>query len=244
MRGTIARVVALEVPTVCCGRGVRFRLAHTDRRSSRETAAARRRPGSRVEVHLLAEAVGVQQERPRPASGQWRQRCARRTRARSRRPAARRRTCRRPPQEQAARRPRACSGRASLPRRRRQDARVVVANGSRPSGVVSAEKPRHREVARRGIETRDARTAPAVRDVDEDLVPVDRACVVTMRTSRTPTPGAASRSTTTVCGRPTGMPIPRSTVRHAPVAVLDLERRRAEAAGRAWCAATLSLENA
>ena len=90
------------------------------RRADRDTASCveRQRPDvvrtGRVEVHLLAEAVGIEQERARPAGARAAAAPPRRTTARSRRPG-------RAIDEQvvgradraAARRLRACSGRAS-----------------------------------------------------------------------------------------------------------------------------------
>ena len=63
--------------------------------SSHGTAAARRCRGSPIDVHLLAEAVGVEQERPRPAGAAAGRRGGVEGQARSRRRARRRRTCRR-----------------------------------------------------------------------------------------------------------------------------------------------------
>ena len=167
----------------------------------------------------------------RPAAAAAR---VRRTTAPARRPAARRRRYRRRRAAARGRRLRACSGPASAStatssRRARSRSRY----GSLPSGVTSAEKPRQRRSARRSrVEAR--RRARCDRRASRHRAPDPSRSrmLVTMRTSREPDRNLPARSTTMVCGRPTGMPISSMTVRHSPLRVLHLQRRRLEHAGR------------
>ena len=73
-----ARVVALDdTRDAPASSGTAPRTAGTDTASCRGTAAARPSSGlAELQVHLLAEAVGVEQERPRPAVRERRQRAA------------------------------------------------------------------------------------------------------------------------------------------------------------------------
>ena len=169
-----------------------------------------------VDVHLLAEAVGCRAGTSGPAPPRRAARPRRRSSAPSRPPASTPRTCRRPPRAAAARRLRACSGPASSsratatrPARSRSPAAPPVRRHGReaPLAQVGAQR-----VEGRGHESHVRRRGGRPRPG-----PSRRACVVTTR-ARREGPRRPARSTTTVCGLPTGIPTCSTAVAHVPSA--------------------------
>ena len=203
---------------------------HPVERQRREVVGARR-----VQVHLLAEAVAVEQEGPRPAVGQRRQRGWRRTTAQSRRPAARRRSSRRSRAAARARRPRACSGPAAASMATSPDTRVVVV----AERLASVGRDLGREAAPAQVGAH--RLEPASSAASTLLVRRRRPRSDPSRSSSSSRCGrrwrraetCRSRSTGTVCGRPTGKPMSPITVRQPPGPSCDLQRSAASSSGRA-----------
>ena len=114
-----------------------------------------------------------------------------------------------------------------LPRRDARDARVVVADGSRPSGVTSAEKPRQRRSAATGSRRVSGRRRTSGLTRRPGSGPSRSACSSRCAPRGVPGGSLPRRSTITVCGRPTGMPM--SSIDRPPArrdASWTCERRR------------------
>ena len=151
------------------GDGVRI-ARHAVKRQRQQSVRTRR-----VEIHLLAEAVGVEEERACPAAGSGgKRRCVERQRDLVARPRHDEHVVG-GSQQRLRRRLRACIGQAAASTARAQRrVRSRSEYGSPPSeDVMFGDKPRQRRLADRSFEACRPRMRRAVRHINQHPVPID-----------------------------------------------------------------------